>query len=408
MQIYIVMITANFYLDIRSKKKNGMYPIKVNIFHKKQILISTGIDAYDYEWETNQLETKKNKNNKYKNAVLNNIMSSIQNEILSLQALGSLQSMSDKDLKRKVEIIIKGEEKVKPKVFIDYIDDFILTKKNQKTKVCYGITKKKIIGFDKDCTFDTIDRKWLLSFENWMVESGMKINAYAIHLRNIRAVFNYAIDEEETTLYPFRRFKIKKEETKKRSLSIAQLRAIKDYPCEEYEKRYRDLFMLSFYLIGINIGDLLLLKPSDVNNGRISYHRQKTNKLYDIKMEPEALDIINKYKGKNYLLNVMDEYSRYDDFVSRMNKNLKTLGPYERKGRGGKKIHHPLVAGLSTYWARHTWATVAASLDIPKETISAALGHEIGSDVTSIYINFDMKKVDEANRKVIDYVIKED
>ena len=56
------------------------------------------------------------------------------------------------------------------------------------------------------------------------------------------------------------------------------------------------------------------------------------------------------------------------------------------------------------YIARHTWATVAASLDIPKETISEALGHSIGSEVTSIYINFDRKKVDEANRKVIDMV----
>ena len=60
---------------------------------------------------------------------------------------------------------------------------------------------------------------------------------------------------------------------------------------------------------------------------------------------------------------------------------------------------------LSSYAARHTWATIAASLDIPKETISAALGHEIGSRVTSIYIDFDQKKVDEANRKVMDYVL---
>ena len=63
-----------------------------------------------------------------------------------------------------------------------------------------------------------------------------------------------------------------------------------------------------------------------------------------------------------------------------------------------------MFPGLSSYWARHTWATIAASLDIPKETISAALGHEIGSPITSIYIRLDQKKVDEANRMVIDYV----
>lgn len=68
-----------------------------------------------------------------------------------------------------------------------------------------------------------------------------------------------------------------------------------------------------------------------------------------------------------------------------------------------------LIASISTnisalYKARHSWATLAAELDIPKETISAGLGHEIGSDVTSIYIKFDQKKVDDANRRVIDYV----
>lgn len=102
-----------------------------------------------------------------------------------------------------------------------------------------------------------MDRKWLSNFESWMAESGMKVNAYSIHLRNIRAVFNYAIDEEITTLYPFRKYKIKKEETRKRALSVEQLRLLRDYPCEEFEKKYRDIFMLIVYLVGINIGDLL-------------------------------------------------------------------------------------------------------------------------------------------------------
>lgn len=58
---------------------------------------------------------------------------------------------------------------------------------------------------------------------------------------------------------------------------------------------------------------------------------------------------------------------------------------------------------VSPYWARHTWATIAAELEIPKETIAAALGHG-GNSVTDIYINFNQKKIDDANRRVIDYV----
>ena len=177
---------------------------------------------------------------------------------------------------------------------------------------------------------------------------------------------------------------------------------MRDYKCEEYQERYRDIFMLMLYLIGINAVDLFNLKQ--IINGRIKYHRAKTSKLYSIKVEPEAMEIIEKYRGKDWLINVLDEYGNYKDFLHRMGIGLKQIGPVIRTGLGGKKNREPIFPEISSYWARHTWATIAAELDIPKETISAALGHEIGSEVKSIYINFDRKKIDEANRKVIDYL----
>ena len=90
--------------------------------------------------------------------------------------------------------------------------------------------------------------------------------------------------------------------------------------------------------------------------------------------------------------------------ASSFNENLQRIGGMKRVGRGGKKVFTPLFPNLTTYWARHTWATIAASLDIPKETIAAALGHG-GNTVTDIYIDFDQRKVDEANRKVIDWAL---
>lgn len=114
------------------------------------------------------------------------------------------------------------------------------------------------------------------------------------------------------------------------------------------------------------------------------------------------MEIINKYRGKTHLLDILDDYSNYKDFIHRMNLGLKKVGKLERKGLGGKKYITPLFPGISSYWARHTWATIAASLDIPKETIAEGLGHSTKT-VTDIYINFDKKKVDEANRKIIDY-----
>ena len=87
-----------------------------------------------------------------------------------------------------------------------------------------------------------------------------------------------------------------------------------------------------------------------------------------------------------------------------MNRALKKIGPVKRVGRGGKKVYEPLFPDISSYWARHSWATIAASLDIPRDTIAHALGHG-GNTVTDIYIDFDEGKVDEANRKVLDWVL---
>ena len=186
-------------------------------------------------------------------------------------------------------------------------------------------------------------------------------------------------------------------------------RSLRDYPVEPHQERYRDLFMLIFYLIGINIVDILHVEK--IKNGRIEYRRAKTGRLYSIKVQPEALEIINRYSpGKKYLLNFLDNYNHYEDFRKRFNDNLKKIGKSEyihtksKNGRGiKKKVFEPLFPKITSYYARHTWATFAAELDIPKETIAAALGH--GSiSVTDRYIHYNTKKVDEANRRVIDYL----
>ena len=170
--------------------------------------------------------------------------------------------MTDCKLKEHLKAVLFGAKEA-AKVFVDYLDEFVAKKAKQGTRSVYGTTRNKIVAFDKDCTFETMDKRWLEQFERWMAGSGMKVNAYAIHLRNIRAVFNYAIDEEYTMLYPFRKFKIKAEETRKRSLTLEQLRELRDYPCEEHQVRYRDMFMLMFYLIGINAADLFQAKKKD-------------------------------------------------------------------------------------------------------------------------------------------------
>ena len=397
------MAKEKIILDKRRILSDGTYPVKLYLRNRREILISTNFHANENNFKDGEY-TKKEPNFRAKNASLRNMLSTVVNEMIVLESSGRLREMGDKTLKKHLESILFYKEDTEEKRnFISYLDEFISLKANQGTIRCYTVTKNKILEFDPNCTFETMDRKWLASFEKWMSQT-LKINAYAIHLRNIRAVFNYAIDEEATTLYPFRKYHIKKEETQKRSLTVEQIRMLLNYKCEDYQVKYRDLFMLDFYLIGMNIGNLLLLTDKNVVNGRIEYYRNKTNKLISVEIPVEAKEIIEKYKGKEYLLNVMDEYSDYRYFVKRMNTALKQIGETTRSGLGGKKERKPLFPELSSYWARHTWATLAAELDIPKETISAALSHST-DDTTSIYIRFNRKKIDEANRKVIDYVL---
>lgn len=396
------MATVRLMADKRPKKDGSVSISLVLRIEKTRYVFSTGINAPSEDsFNEATLLDRTVPQFKVKNVKLIALQNATEKLIIDEE--NKLAAMSSEKVKRIIsEKIFGNVPVVKVKKFVDYLDEFVSFKNNAGTKSIYATTRNKLIEFDPDCTFEVMDRKWLSALEGWMIESGMKTNAYAIHLRNIRAVFNYAIDEEITTLYPFRKFKIKKEETAKRCLTPEQFALLRDYDCEEYQKRYRDIFVLMLYLIGINAVDLFNLKQ--LVNGRVEYSRAKTSKLYSIKVEPEAMEIIERYKGENWLLNVLDDYGYYKDFLHRMGIGLKQIGPVERKGLGGKKDIKPLFPDISSYWARHTWATIAAELDIPKETISAALGHEIGSDVTSIYIKFDRKKIDEANRKVIDYL----
>lgn len=287
--------------------------------------------------------------------------------------------------------------------FLTVFEEYMHTRSTPGTKGLYAQTISKMKAYDKNLqrrTFDDIDLKWLSGFEAFCAQTACK-NARNIHLRNIRAVFNHALDYEFTRAYPFRRFKIKAEPTRKRSLSVQRLRELFDWPVDGYARIYRDMFKLIFMLIGINSVDLYGLTQI-TTEGRIEYKRAKTHRLYSVLVEPEALELIKLYRGKSSLLCLADRWGDYRNFLHQTNKALQNIG-CERKGLGGKK-QNGSFPGLTTYWARHTWATIAASLDIPKDTIAAALGHG-ETTVTDIYIDFDQSKVDAANRKVLDWVL---
>lgn len=383
------MATTKLYLAVKAIKQDGTAPIKIAINQKsKTAFISTGIYIEPEYWSPKLSQVIGIKTKHQINRMLELKKSEIDAIVFSIP---KIQQLNAKEIKDKVVMELDGEEDsnalIAPR-FETYPINL-----SKRTQDLYIATLNKLTKFDKAFNhrkFDDIDKNYLQRFDAFLALTAPSANARNIHLRNIRAIFNDAIDNDITNNYPFRRFKIKGEPTKKRSYSIDDIRKIFTAELEPWQIKYRDFFKISFMLIGINVIDLCHLKK--INNGRIEYIRAKTKKLYSIKIEPELQELLNIYIGEKYLLSYMDTYENYRIFYNNLCVGLKTI----KESLG--------LNELTTYWARHTWATIASELDIPKDTIAAALGHG-GNSVTDIYINFDIKKVDEANRKVLDYVL---
>ena len=368
-------------------------------FKYKRFYIYTGLQTT--EKFSGMIFPKSDKSAKAKTARLANLYADVENYVLSHP------NDTVEELKDHLKEVIKGAKKSDTSSFVCYIRKIAETKGRYNTQRNYERVARAIEIYDKDCTFESVDKKWIVSYIDHERGKGRKDNGIQTDIQILKFVFNRAIEDELTDKFPFRGVSVKKEQTKKRCLSLEQLRAIRDFKLTGKKAMYRDCFMLSFYLIGINISDLLFLPKTALKNGRIIYKRNKTGKLYDIKVEPEAMEIIARHKSrkKDRLLSFLEEGDATvtNTFANNLTRHLRTIGEKERHSY--YVTVHPIEEGITSYWSRHTWATMASELDIPMEVIGRSLGHSLWDNaVTSTYIKYDTKKIDEANRKVIDYL----
>ena len=403
------MATTKLYLDTRAVKHGEQAPLKLAITKKgNTALMPLHVKLLPSQWDKRLGRVKDTPNKVALNSYIQTQKQKIDSLLLQLTADGELTKMTAVQIKNLIK------ERIDPScenehLFLTRFKYYAASRKKQRTREIYHDTLKHIEKYDnkaKQLSFEQINKDWLSKFDNFLIQSEPSQNSRSIHFRNIRAVFNDAIDNEITTHYPFRKFMVKPVATVKRAYTVEKLRELFNYPVLPHEQKYVDIFKLVFFLIGINIVDLYNL--TEVVDGRIMYQRSKTSRLYNIKVEPEAQEIINRYRGSKKLLCFADNFKDTHVFTSTVNRALKQIGTREHVVKDGKKhlVYHSAFPGLSTYVARHTWATIAYELEIPNETIAAALGHSYGNRTTAIYIDKDLRKVDEANRKVIDYVLE--
>lgn len=393
---------VNLFLDKRRSIKNGRYPIKIRIYENtKTVFINTEYVALESEFdEKNGLFLIQDKNTRAErmkaNSELLNIVDAIQD--LYDKVKGRVDTFISAS--RLKELYLKGESKTD--ITLNQCFHQFIALKSGRTAEIYIATLDKIEKYyGNSIYFDDVTFNWLERFDHALsiepimrqdkvIKTGLEVNARSIHFRNIRAVFNYAINNEliPLNLYPFRRFKIKREETIKRSVEVEKLRQLFLFNGNESQLWARDIAFIIFGLIGINTKDLYNL--SEITDRSISYKRAKTKRIYTITLEPEIKEILFKYKSDSGL--VFKDQIELKSFGVKINKHLKAICT----ALGYDK--------MTTYSLRHSWATIAAELDIPKETIAAALGHTDKS-ITNVYINFNQKKIDDANRNVLDYLL---
>ena len=381
------MATSKVILEKRTTKKDGTHALKVQLIHRR-VPIYLNLDLSVKENQFDGLVVIDHPKAVKWNRIIKSKLLQVEFLILQLQESGRINRISPAELK---QVLINNDTEASGQKEYTVEDHFLKYAEKCKTSGTRGLyiaTRDKIRNFAPGITFQEVNKSWLESFDADLAKT-CRINTRSIHMRNLRAVFNDAISRDmvDGKIYPFRRgkFKIEEEETFKRSTTIEVIQNIRDKPVRKLHESYRDYFMFQFYTMGINIIDMVYLRHEDVRNGRIEYTRRKTGSLHSIEIVPEIQAILDKYKGEDYLLQIMDHHNSHKVFAKKLNHALDTIG----------------FAGLTTYWARHTWATTAADLEIPIETISLCLGHKLGLPTTLIYTKFNQKKIDEANRRVL-------
>ncbi|WP_294627666.1 site-specific integrase [uncultured Bacteroides sp.] len=274
----------------------------------------------------------------------------------------------------------------------------------------YRSSLNAIIAYhgEVDFVFREVSPQWLKGFEIHLRARGCSWNTVSTYLRTFRAVYNRAVDKGMAPYVPnlFRSVYTGTRTDCKRSLEMKDVRKIFKFVSKVTPAMYqtREWLLLMFLLRGLPFVDLAYLRKSDLCGDVITYRRRKTGRALSVTLTPEAKALVEKYRNRGqsspYLFSLLksDEgtetaYREYQSALRRFNRQLMSLGEILRTDEG-----------LSSYTARHTWATMAYHCEIHPGIISEAMGHS-SITVTETYLKpFHNKKIDEANRQVVDFV----
>ena len=271
----------------------------------------------------------------------------------------------------------------------------------------YKCTMHSLIKFNKhlDIPFSDMDTIWLKRYEVWLQSQGLAINTLGTRFRHLRVIYNFAIEEKivKSEYYPFNSFKVSKlsQTTAKRSIQKDEILSVLNYQGQTpLECLAIDLFTFSYLAAGINFGDIARLTKDNILENRLIYIRKKTQKQIKVSLQEQAIKLIQKYSMPDnpYLFPILSSFhkteqqkvNRIHKIIAKVNKSLKEIG---------ERLNIPI--DLTTYVARHSFATVLKRSGVNTSLICEALGHS-SERVTQNYLDrFGNDQMEDAMKNLL-------
>ena len=385
--------------------KDGTLPLMLRVTKdRKRKYVSLGLSLHEKFWDFEKGKPKRNCPNKEQIERLIAAKTAEYNDLIV--------EMTAQQREYTVETLVSHfHNQVRCATVVELYDKLIDDMKRSGKLGNAGVYKYsrtsllKFTGQRLQIPFSDIDAVWLRRYENWLRTSGCGDTTISQLFRTLRSVFNKAVELQlvKRDYYPFDAYKVSKFDTrtKKRAITKEDVRKVialdlsQGYPSERLA---RDIFVFSYFGAGINFADIALLKYGNVRDGRVQYVRKKTGKPINFLLTEEMRNIIVKYQqqgqtDEDYIFPILDrrvhrtEQQRYD----RTHKVLTNTNRWLRKIGQRVGIEH-----LTTYVARHTFATVLKRSGVNIAIISESLGHSDLS-TTQIYLDsFENSQIDAA------------
>lgn len=371
-------VTARTVLDTRRQKANGGYPIKIVVtYNRKAKYYRIGKEVTPDVWESlptarsrAMVELREDIEGSF--GVVRDYIKQLTNEgdfsfeALNTRLIGATSSTINVAIQQKIKNLKENEQFGTAQIYGNLL-----------------VTLERYAGAGIE--YADITPKWLRGYERYEQERGLKQTTIAIHLRSLKAVINdaVAVGVIKPNSYPFGRgkFEIREGEGRKLALSVAQIKQIAEYKGQKTIERYRDYWLFMYLCNGINPKDFTLLKWSNIENGEICFVRQKTRrttkteKVIRAIITKRMLEIIdrrgNKPSADGYIFPILNRYLKNTERIrAKQSYFTYTINLYMRK------LGEILGIGrITTYTARHSFATVLKRSGANIAYISESLGH---------------------------------